>query len=178
VKLKAILLSTVVLFTASAWTQMAPPKPGPELKKLDYFLGTWTTDGTVAQGPWGAGGKFTMSETAEWTLANFYIEGQGDFKMPAEVGGEGKGISFMGYDSNENVYTRDEFNNQGMHETSKGTVSGDTWTWNSSQVYGGQDVKQKMTIKVVSPTSYTMKFEISIDGTNWMTFMEGKAAKK
>jgi hypothetical protein len=84
----------------------------------------------------------------------------------------------MGYDSNENVYTRDEFNNQGMHETSKGTVSGDTWTWNSSQVYGGQDVKQKMTIKVVSPTSYTMKFEISIDGTNWMTFMEGKAAKK
>jgi hypothetical protein len=35
-----------------------------------------------------------------------------------------------------------------------------------------------MTIKTLSPTSYTMKFEVSIDGTNWMTFMEGKATKK
>ena len=38
--LKAILLSTLVLMTASAWAQMAP-KPGPEVKKLDYFVGTW-----------------------------------------------------------------------------------------------------------------------------------------
>ena len=41
-----------------------------------------------------------------------------------------------------------------------------------------QEVKQRMTIKTLSPTSYTMKFEVSIDGTNWMTFMEGKATKK
>ena len=40
---KAILVSTLVLLTASAWAQMAP-KPGPELKKFDYFLGTRTTD--------------------------------------------------------------------------------------------------------------------------------------
>ena len=177
-KFKAILLSSVVLFAACAWAQMAPPKPGPELKKLDYFVGSWTADGAVTQGPWGAGGKFSISDTTEWTLGNFYVEGHGNFKMPAEVGGEGKAVSLMGYDVNENVYTRDEFNDQGQHEVSKGTVSGDTWTWTGSQVYGGQEIKQKMTIKVLSPTSYTMKFEISIDGTTWMTFMEGKATKK
>jgi len=35
-----------------------------------------------------------------------------------------------------------------------------------------------LTMKIVSPTSYNMKFEISIDGKSWTTFMEGKATKK
>jgi hypothetical protein len=174
---KAILVSILVLFSASAWAQMAP-KPGPEVKKLDYFVGSWTVDGTVAQGPWGAGGKFSSTDTTEWMPGSFFVEGHADFKMPPEVGGEGKAISYMGYDTDENVYTYDEFNSQGRREVSKGTVSGDTWTWTSTANYGGQEIKQKMTIKILSPASYSMKFEISMDGTNWMTFMEGKATKK
>ena len=35
-----------------------------------------------------------------------------------------------------------------------------------------------MTLKIVSPTSYTFKFDVSVDGTNWMPFMEAKATKK
>jgi len=35
-----------------------------------------------------------------------------------------------------------------------------------------------MTIKIVSPTSQSFKFEISLDGKQWMPFMEGKATKK
>ena len=35
-----------------------------------------------------------------------------------------------------------------------------------------------MTIKTLSPTSYTMKFEISMDGKNWSPFMEAKTTKK
>jgi hypothetical protein len=174
---KAILGSILVLFSAVAGAQMAP-KPGPEVKKLDYFVGSWTVDGTVAQGPWGAGGKFSTTDTTEWMPGSFFIEGHSDFKMPPEVGGEGKAISYMGYDTDENVYTYSEFNSQGRREVSKGTVSGDTWTWTSTANYGGQEIKQKMTIKILSPASYSLKFEISMDGTNWMTFMEGKATKK
>jgi len=167
----------LVLVVASAWAQM-PDKPGPEVKKLDYFAGTWTTEGTVSQGPWGNGGKFTATDTSEWMTGGFFMVGHSDFKMPPEIGGEGKEASYMGYDTNENVYTFDAFNSQGRREASKGTLTGDTWTWNSSQVYDGQEIRQKMTIKQLSPTSYTMKFEVSVDGTNWMTFMEGKATKK
>jgi hypothetical protein len=157
---------------------MTPPKPGAEVKKLDYFVGTWTTEGMVAQGPWGAGGKFSSTETAEWMPGNFFVEARSDTKMPAELGGESKGVLYMGYDTDQNTYTGDEFNDQGRHDASKGSVAADTWTFNSTANYGGQEIKQKMTMKVVSPTSYTMKFEVSIDGTNWMTFMEGKATKK
>jgi len=174
---RAILVSILVLFATASWAQMAP-KPGPEVKKLDYFVGTWNVEGTIAPGPWGAGGKFSSTDSTEWMSGNFFVVGHSDFKLPPEVGGEGKATSFMGYDTDENVYTYSEFNSQGRREVSKGTVSGDTWTWTSTQNYGGQEIKQKMTIKVLSPASYGLKFEISMDGTNWTTFMDAKATKK
>jgi hypothetical protein len=176
-KLRVLLVPFLFLVAAWAWAQMNI-QPGPEVKKLDYFVGTWTTEGTIAQGPWGMGGKFTAMDTTEWMSGNFFVQAHAEFKMPPEVGGDGKAVAFMGYDTDQNVYTYDEFNSQGRRESSKGTVSGDTWTWNSSQTYAGQEVQQKMTMKVVSPTSYTLKFEVSMDGKNWMTFMDGKATKK
>lgn len=174
---KPMLLVAFVLFTVCAWAQMGA-KPGTEVKKLDYFAGTWTTDGTIAQGPWGAGGKFSSTETAEWMNGNFFLVSKDNFKMPAELGGDGQGESVMGYDTDKNIYTLDSFNSQGQHEVSKGSVSGDTWTWNSTMTYSGQEISQKLTMKVVSPASYTMKLDISIDGTNWLPFMDGKATKK
>ena len=174
---KTILLSFAFLFAASAWAQ-ANPKPGPEVKKLEYFIGTWSSEGTISPGPWGQGGKFSGTDIMEWMPGNFFIEGHSDYKMPAELGGDGKAVSFMGYDTNQNTYTYNDFNSQGQHESSKGTFSADTWTWTSSANYGGQEIQQKMTMKILSPTSYTLKFDVSADGTNWMPFMEGKATKK
>lgn len=173
---KAILLF-LCTFAVSAWAQMEN-KPGPELKKLDAFVGTWTTDGTVAQGPWGAGGKFSATNTTDWMSGNFFTEGHSDFKMPAEIGGDGKETVYMGYDTDQNVYTYDSFSTQGRHNVSTGTVTGDTWLWTSEAIYSGQHIKQKMTIKILTPASHSVKFEISLDGTSWMTFMEGKATKK
>jgi len=175
--IKMILVSTLVLFAASAWAQMSPT-PGPEVKKLDYFVGAWAVEGTIAQGPWGAGGKFSSTDTTEWMPGKFFVEGHSNFKMPPELGGDGTATSYMGYDTEENVYTYNEFSSQGRRENSKGTASGDTWTWTSSQTYNGQEIKQKMTMKVLTPASYSLKFEISMDGTNWMPFMEAKATKK
>jgi uncharacterized protein DUF1579 len=174
---KRLLLPILLLIAVSAWAQM-PSAPGPEVKKLDYFAGTWTTECTIGQGPWGAGGKFSATHTNEWMSGNFFLQGHSDFKMPPELGGDGKGLAIMGYDTDQNVYTYDTFNSQGRRQSSKGTVSGDTWTWTSSANYGGQDIQQKMTMKVLSPSSYTVKMEVSMDGKDWMTFMDGKATKK
>lgn len=174
---KAFLILSLVLLTASAWAQMGGA-PGAEVKKVDYFAGSWSVEGAIAQGPWGAGGKFSATGTAEWLPGNFFLISHSDFQMPPEIGGAGKETAVMGYDTDLNVYTRDVFNSQGRHTVSKGSVSGDTWTWTSSANYGGQDIKQKVTMKTLTPTSYTMKLEISMDGTNWMTFMDTKATKK
>jgi len=177
VKLNATFAMALILLTASAFAQ-TPAKPGPELKKLDYFAGTWIVDATIDQGPWGNGGKFSATHTNEWMSGNFFLVGRDTFSLPAELGGDGAGTAFLGYDTNQNVYTSDSFNSQGRHESYKGAVTADTWIWTGSQNYAGQEIQHKLTLKVLSPSSYSMKLEVSVDGTNWMTFMDGKATKK
>jgi hypothetical protein len=166
-----------MLMAVSAWAQFGG-SPGPEVKKLDYFVGTWTTEGTIAQGPWGMGGKFTATGASEWMPGNFFVQSHAESKMPPEIGGDGQAVLIMGYDTQQNIYTSDRFSSVGQHESSKGTLVGDTWTWTSSANYGGMDIQQTMTIKQISSTSYTMKFEISMDGKTWMPFMDAKATKK
>ena len=39
-----VFLTLLFAFTVASQGQMQMPKPGPEHKKLDYFLGAWTTD--------------------------------------------------------------------------------------------------------------------------------------
>ena len=171
------LISFLMLIAVSAVAQMGGP-PGAEVKKLDYFVGTWTTEGSIAQGPWGMGGKFTATGTGEWMPGNFFLQSKSESQMPPEVGGDNKAVLIMGYDTQQNTYTSDRYSSLGQHESSRGTLSGDTWTWTSTSNYGGMEIQGKMTIKTLSLTSYTLKYEISMDGKNWMPFMEGKATKK
>ena len=171
------LIPFLLVITGCTWGQMGGP-PGPEVKKLDYFVGSWTTEGTIAQGPWGAGGKFTGTNTIEWIPGSFFVQSSSDAKMPPELGGDSKALMIMGYDTQQGNYTSDRFTSLGQHESSKGSLSGDTWTWTNTSSYGGMEIQGKLTMKTVSPTSYTFKYEISMDGKTWTPFMDGKATKK
>ena len=154
------------------------PKPAPEVKKLGYFVGKWATAGTIAPGSWGRGGKFSWTETTKWMSGHFFVIGQWDFEMPSALGGDGEEIFVIGYDTRQNVYTFDAFSSQGLHQISKGVVSDDTWIWTSESASSAQIVQQKMTMTILSPTSYSLKFELSTDGATWKTFMEGLATKR
>ena len=52
-----MILTAVLVFAAAAVAQMQPPKPGPEVKKLDVFVGTWILDGNMKPGMMGPGGS-------------------------------------------------------------------------------------------------------------------------
>jgi Protein of unknown function (DUF1579) len=172
------LTTLLAIFFLAAPTFAQMPARAPELKKLDYFVGTWTTDGTIYPGPWGAGGKMTATATTDWMAGDFFLVRHSDAKMPAELGGDNTETAYFGYDAAKGVYTFDEFNSAGRRYISQGTLSGDTWTWTSSQNYQGQEVQQKVTVKIASPALYNVKFEVSVDGANWMTFMDAKVTKK
>jgi hypothetical protein len=58
-----------------------------------------------------------------------------------------------------------------------GTVEGDTWTWLGDSKMGTQMMKGRFTVVILSPTSYTYKFEVSKDGATWNAVMDGKATK-
>lgn len=163
------------LAVASAYPQM--PTPAPELKKLDFMAGDWTTEGTFVPGPPGTPpSQFTTTSHLEWMDGNFFLVAHSNSDL--EGMGKMSDMAVMGYDPDRKVYTNTYFSSMGQNETSTGTVDGDTWTWTGDSSYGGMTFKGRMTMKVLSPTAYTMKFEISPDGSTWSTAMEGKATKK
>lgn len=165
-----------VVGLSSVQAQMGPPAPAPELKKLDFMAGDWTVEGTMNPGPGMPGGKFSESSHSEWMEGKYFLEshGEGDYGAMGKM----KELAVLGYDSDKKMYTYNAFNSMGQAEYSTGTVDGDTWTWTADEHMGGMTMKGRFTMKVTSPTSYTMKYELSQDGTHWMTAMEGKATKK
>jgi hypothetical protein len=167
---------TLILAVQAALAQAPaqPPKPGPEVKRLAYFVGKWTSEGDMKQSPFGPAGKATMTETSEWLPGGFFIKSQAEGRSPM---GEMKSTSIMGYDPEAKVYTYSSFDNMGHAEHGRGTVKGDTWTWTSESEMGGKLIKSRFILKEVSPTSYSYKWESMSDAGSWMTIMEGKATK-
>ena len=172
-----ILLLSIWSFAAlaAAQSQMQPPKPGPEVKKLDYFSGAWKVDGEMKASPFGPGGKAAGTEHNQWMEGNFFLLSHSDMKTPM---GSGKGLAVFGYNPEEKVYTYHAFNSMGEAEQAKGTLEGDTWTWTNESKMQGKTYKGRFTVKTESPTAYNFKFEMQPEGGDWATVMEGKATKQ
>lgn len=150
------------------------PKPAPELQRLHYFVGEWKNEGNMKASPWGPGGKFTGTDH-DSMLGDFFLVMHSEGTGPM---GATKDIAVMGFDAKEKVYTYDGFGTEGMHETSKGTVSGKTWTWYSPEEdMGGKKIKGRFILNEVSATSYTYSYDTAMDGGAWTNVMEGKATK-
>jgi hypothetical protein len=155
---------------------MEAPGPARELKKLDYFVGTWILEGEIKPGPMGPGGTMTETGRNQWMEGGFFLVVRSEFTIASM--GDGTGVAYLGYDPHEKVYTYDEFNSMGEAIHSKGAVDGDTWTWSGERKMDHGIAKTRWIVKIVSPTAYDFKFEISQDGATWNTVVEGKATKR
>jgi hypothetical protein len=124
----------------------------------------------------GPGGKMTETEHNEWMDGGFFLVSHIDFKSNGM--GNGTGLSFLGYNPNDKVYTYDGFNSMGEAEHAKGTLDGDTWTFTAEEKMNGQTMNARFTMKQLTPTSYNFKFEMAPTGGDFTTVMEGKATKK
>jgi hypothetical protein len=160
--------------TALAQSPAAPPRPGPEHKRLGYFVGKWANEADMKPSPFGPGGKTTGTETCEWAAGGFAIVCRSEGKGPM---GEMKGIGTLAYDNEPKAYAYFSVNSMGMVENGRGTVEGGTWTWTSESKMGGKTVKSRFIMKEGSPTSYTFKWETLSDTGAATTIMEGAARK-
>ena len=160
-------------FTALSLAQAppAPPKPGPEHKKLEYFLGKWTVEGVIKANEFVPAGKTVSTETCTLGPGGFYSESR------AEGGQLPTRLAIMTYDSNAKVYTSYYFNNVGLVGTATGSVNGNTWTWMEEDKFAGNAIKGRATITMSSPTQYTMQYEMADEKGGYTTILEGKATK-
>jgi hypothetical protein len=171
----AVAFAALFIFAGTSLAQ-APqaPKPGPEQKRLGYFLGRWNIEAEMKQSPSGPGGKTSITENEQWLPGGFFLVSHEEIKGD---GGEGKGLSILGYDPGEKVYTYHAFNSWGEAESAKGTYADGTWTWTSESNLNGKLTKTRYTVHELSKTSYTIKFEMAGEDGNWSSIMEGKAVK-
>lgn len=153
-----------------------PQKPTPEHQKLAYFVGKWTSGGDMKQSPFGPAGKVTSTDACEWFEGGFAVICRNEGKGPM---GPVKGIGIMGYDAAQKVYTYYGVDSTAMVMTSvpRGTVQGDTWTYTDESMMGSQTVKSRYVLKVLSPTSYSFKWETQGPDGKWATIMEGTSRK-
>ncbi len=173
-----IVLAAFAVVSAAGWQVAAAqaPKPGPEHKRLGYFVGKWNAEGEMKPGPMGAGGKMKSSDTCEWFEGQFSVvcryEGSGPM-------GPSKGIGILGYNTEEKVYTYYGVDNSNMTMASvpKGTLRGDTWTYNDEGTMGGQKYRSRVTIKELSPTEYSFRMEMQGPDGKWAPMMESTNTK-
>src|SRR5258706_15581768 len=101
--IRVVFLLLSVFAVNSSYAQMGPPTPAPELKKLDFLAGDWTSEGTMTPSPGAPSGKWTMTSHAEWMDGSFFLveHDEGDFAQM----GKAKELPVMGYDAEEKGYT-------------------------------------------------------------------------
>lgn len=174
-RLLVLTLIIALAVPALAQTPPGPPKPSPEVQKLNYFVGTWTSTADMKPSPFGPGGKASFTEHNEWFPGGFFLVTHSDGEMAGL--GKMKGLATMGWDPNKKMYTYHAADSMGMEESATGTLDGDTWNWTSEGAFGGKVYKHRYTIKQQTPTEYAFKFEQSEDGMTWNTIMEGTAKK-
>ena len=167
----------VCLAAGAALAQQAggPPKPGPEVKKLDAFAGKWRGEAEMKPGPWGPGGKMTSEDDCSWFEGGFQLicRNTSDGAM-----GKMKSEAIMGWSVENKVYKYMGFDSMGMMGSATGTASGDTWAWSGEEKMGGKMIKSRYTIVLRSPTTQAFKWETSEDGKTWSTVAEGKSTKR
>lgn len=153
----------------------AKPAPTPEHKKLGYFVGNWTSSGDMKESPFGPAGTITTQDTCEWFDGGFAIVCRGSGKGPT---GPMKSLAILGYNTDEKVYTYYGVDNtpMNMNTVPKGKVENGTWTYEDESTFMGATVASRYTIKELSPTSYSFKWQIEGE-QGWNTVLEGKTTK-
>ena len=169
-----VFLSLIIGITAVAQQAAIAPKPSPGHKKLAAFVGTWKDEAEIKPGPLGPGGKMSLTETCEWFTGGFSLVCHAE---ATGVMGELKTLSVLTYDTEEQVYRSYDLNSVGQSGAAKGTVDGDTWTFDGESKIGGKLIKTRYTIQLPSPDSAVLKAEASVAGGPMTLLMELKGTR-
>ena len=160
-------------FTALSLAQAPPegPTPGPEHKRLEYFLGTWKIEYELKPNGYMPAGKGVITQTNTLGPGGFSVE------IRAEGANYPRTDGIIAYDSHANVYTEFYASSAGLVGTCTGTVDGNTWTWMVEDKWLGKAVKGRTTITMLSASQYTSKYEMLDANGRYVTILEGTATK-
>jgi hypothetical protein len=163
----------LVILTANILSAQTGSEYRLARERLNYFLGTWNVEMHMKTGALNSR-VYSATEHNEWAPDHSLLlsKPEADRALP-----EG-GIAVMGYSSTKHTYTYHILKSTGDSEDLQGTVEDRTWTWLSDEARTGREsTKTRITMKEISPTSYTLRVETLPAGGIWFTVMEGTVKK-
>lgn len=101
------------------------PAPDPELKRLDFLVGTWKIEGENKEWEFGPAGKVTSIDTFEWLEGGYFLVHRWETTFSA-AGQDtvDNGYEFFGYDAASKKYRTHFFNSYGPYDEAGNTYEG------------------------------------------------------
>jgi len=169
-----VLLSAPCLALAQGQTTRTP-KPGPEVQRLGYYVGTWEGHGEAKGGPFGPAGKLSSRMTCNWFSGGFQVICRGE-----ETGPTGKRafLNILSYDRKTRTYTEYAISSLGDSEYDRGgTLVDGKLTYILKEDSGRKSARIRYTEVHVSPVLLTYRAEASRGTEPWRLIAEGRIAR-
>ncbi len=148
--------------------QMTKPSFGPELARLSFIVGHYTTKTNVMMEDNTSIGDGTIK--AHWGLDSMFVFYSSEEKNPAL--GSYKGFGVLGYNSENSQYVLTMFNNFGDRPEYKGNFAGDTLTMSAKiqSPQGPFDQKMKWfkdgnNVRLLIYTDFGQGYSLMVDQT-------------
>jgi hypothetical protein len=103
-----------------------PTEPGPEVRRLEVFIGRWITQGQLVDSAGEPGGRIVASDVYEWAPGGFFVIHPAHGRIGEVVGG---GVEIIGYDLPTQRYWSQFFDGQGNATTSELSLDQEHWVW-------------------------------------------------
>ena len=157
------------------------PKVGPELQKLEVFVGDWEYHGVVRDTPLGPGGTFSGVATNRWILDGQFLESRvqdkGIYGSKEIVY---KGITIRRYDATTKKYITQTFDNDGMATTELWTQEDGVWRTTGKMTDSKGKTYQTRSTAAIAADGKSMKFKAELlaeDGKTWLPYWEDANTK-
>ncbi len=171
-----LLVSTLLPMAMSSRTLGQSQAPGPDVKKLEAWVGTWRYEGDAKASPLGPASKIAGSQTGRMVMNGFALEWSGEEKGP--FGGVQWGEVDV-YDAASKSYPYFGYQNDGTTWSGSYVVSGNVWRATGSMSSKGATVRIRAE-NTFSADGKTIawKSETSADGKSWAPWAQGTTTKQ
>jgi len=146
-----------------------------ELNELNYFVGSWVLKAKVTESISSEAGEYQQSQKVEWMKGEHFLISHTETKGAL---GDTFGLAITGFDPDQKKFLYHSFHSTGSAEHGSGSLAGKTWTWLSEPSKIDIHLQRRITLVELTADEYSYLLEISPDGKNWTTVMQGKATKE
>lgn len=148
---------------------MDMPKPGPAHEKLKPLAGQWSGEEEIFPSPMDPAGGPAHARIENTIALDGFVLVQ-DYVQERSGRVNFAGHAVISWDAANDVYVMDWWDTWGQARSEyRGKMKGSTLELESATPMG----RARATFDLSKPDVYVFTMDISLDGTNWATFMRG-----